>query len=116
MSMINKRIAVFILFLTSIVILGLFIKNNTDNQVKESKVVGLIIEFENGTTESEVKTILENYNMTVNYSIDYNSQMLGNMYYTKVEENKMMNLRDELKECGNWTLYQKRKLLYNFDI
>jgi hypothetical protein len=97
MSMINKRIAVFILFLTSIVILGFFIKNYTDNQVKESQVVGLIIEFENGTTEPEVKTILENYNMTVNYSIDYNSQMLGKMYYTKVDENKMMNLRDELK-------------------
>ena len=95
--MINKRIAVFILVLTSIVILGFFIKYYTDNQVKESQVVGLIIEFENGTSESEVKTILENYNMTVNYSIEYNPQMLGKVYYTKVDENKMMNLRDELK-------------------
>jgi hypothetical protein len=86
MSMINKRIAVFILFLTSIVFLGIFVKNYTDNQVKESKVVGLIIEFENGTTESGVKNILENYNMTVNYSIDHNSQMLGSIHYIKVEE------------------------------
>jgi hypothetical protein len=97
MSMINKRIAVFILFLTSIVFLGVLVKNNTDNQVKESKAVGLIIEFENGTTESEVRNIHGKYNMTVNYSIDYNSQMLGTMYYTEVEENKMMNLREELK-------------------
>jgi hypothetical protein len=96
---INKRITVFIISLITIVLIGFFIINyiGINKQVKESQVVGLIIEFENGTTESEVKAILENYNMTVNYSIEYNSNNLGKFYYVVVEENKIKNIRDELK-------------------
>lgn len=75
MSKIKKEnAAVFIFFLTLIVLLGLTIKTSID-MIKETqtpKVGGLDIEFKNGTTESEVKTILENYNMTVNYTIEYN--------------------------------------------
>lgn len=40
---------------------------------REVKIDSFLIQFENGTTEPEVKAILENYNMTLNYSIDCNS-------------------------------------------
>lgn len=42
---------------------------------QEIQISGLFIEFENGTTEPEVRSILENYNLTANYSIDYNSDI-----------------------------------------
>ncbi|AKJ37296.1 hypothetical protein MCM1_0178 [Methanosarcina barkeri CM1] len=42
-------------------------------ETQTPKAGGLGIQFENGTTESEVETILENCNMTVNYTIDYDS-------------------------------------------
>jgi hypothetical protein len=67
-------------------------------QAQEPKVAGLYIQFENGTTEPEVKTILENY-MTVNYTIDYNSNIGRGMYYIKVDKDKM----NELKKGENWT-------------
>ena len=105
MSKINKRIAIFILFLTFIVLLGFFIKNNTDTnkQVKESKVVGFVIQFEDGTTEPEVKAILENYNMILNYSIDCNWNNGGYKYYIKVYKDKRMDMINELKKDENWT-------------
>jgi hypothetical protein len=101
MSKITKTTAVFIIFLTLAVLLGLFIKTPIDmiEQAREVKVAGLSIKFENGTTEPEVKTILENYNMTVNYTIDYNSNIGRAMYYIKVDNDKI----NELKKDENWT-------------
>lgn len=72
-------IAAFIVFLTIVIPLTLFTPThvvskmyvNTNTPGQEQQIGSLFIEFENETTESEVKTILENYNMTVSYSMDY---------------------------------------------
>jgi hypothetical protein len=57
---------------------------------------------QDGTTESEVKTILENHNMTMNYNIDYNSTM-PNRYYIIVDKDKIMDIKDEFSKEKNWT-------------
>lgn len=96
-----------IIFLIIVVPLVLFTsspnvdsKMSVDNEtpVKEQQVAGLLIEFENGTTEPEVKDILENCNMTRNWIIEYNADNMGNMYYVKVDEDKRNKLRNE----ENW--------------
>ncbi|WP_229394898.1 hypothetical protein [Methanosarcina sp. DH1] len=66
--------------------------------VKEQQIAGLFIEFENGTTEQEVKTILENSNIPVNYSIDYNTDISAGRNYAKVEKDKKMAVVDEFKK------------------
>jgi ribosomal protein L20A (L18A) len=75
-------------------------------QVSEAQVAGLFIEFEDGTTESEVKAIvkavLDNYNMTVN-TIDYNYSIMPSRYYIKVDKAKIMDIRDELRKEKIWT-------------
>ena len=100
MSKISKMITVFIVFLILVVLLGLFMKSSIDmlKQTQEPKVGGLGIHFVNGTTEPEVKTILENYNMTVNYTIDYNSNTMRENYYIKVDKDKSTNLMNELRK------------------
>ena len=75
-------------------------------QVPEAQVAGLFIEFEDGTTESEVKAIvkavLDNYNMTVN-TIDYNYSIMPSRYYIIVDKAKIMDIRDELRKEEIWT-------------
>jgi hypothetical protein len=99
----NKKIAVFISILTLVVLTGIFIKISIDmlTQTKEPEVGGLGIHFENGTIEPEVKAILENYNMTVNYSIDYNSTTMPENYYIKVDNIKKMDIINELGKNKN---------------
>ena len=113
----NKITVVLSVFMVLIVLLVLFIKTpidlkipvdtevpvdnmsvNAQNPVQELKVGGLFIEFEEGTTEPEVKAILENCNMTRNWIIEYNVDSMGNIYYVKVDENK----KDELSKKENW--------------
>jgi cell division protein YceG involved in septum cleavage len=74
MSKINNIFAVFLVFLLLIVLMGLHISpNNMIKHTQKPEVSGLSIRFENETTEPEVKSILENHNMTVSYSIFRNS-------------------------------------------
>jgi hypothetical protein len=74
MSKISKVKVVFIVLLTLVLLVGLFMTLlDMISKTQEPKVSGFGIHFENGTTDSEIKTILENCNMTVNYTIDYNS-------------------------------------------
>ena len=70
--------------------------------IPEVKVAGFIIQFENGTTEPEVRTILENYNMTLNYTINYNSDGIEPYYYIIVDKDKITNARSELGKVKNW--------------
>ena len=102
MSKIKKGIAVFIIFLTFIIVLYEFIQLP---MYQEAKAYGFFIEFENGITEPEVKTILENYNMILNYSIDCsNASNGGQKYYIKVYKNNLSDLvGDGLRKDGNWT-------------
>jgi hypothetical protein len=106
MSKVNKEIAIFIVFLILVVLLlGLAIKTSIE-MIKETqipKVGGLDIQFENETTESEVKTILENYNMTVNYTIDYGSDYMLERHYITVDQDKRMDIMNELRKDKNLT-------------
>lgn len=76
---------------------------NTEITTRESQVGGFFIEFEDGTTESEVKAILESYNMPMNYSIDYNSNIMQSRYYIIVDNDKTKGIMDELRKEENWT-------------
>lgn len=52
---------------------------NMQSPIKESRVVGSCIEFEDGITEQEVKAILENCNINRNYIIEYNADYMENV-------------------------------------
>jgi hypothetical protein len=69
MNKIEKGIAVFIVLLILVVI---YVFINLP-MYREPVVGGLIIDFKDGTTEPEVKAILENCSVPVNYTIDYNT-------------------------------------------
>ena len=75
---------------------------HTERTTHELQVSGFFIEFEDGTTESEVKDILESCNMPLNYSIDYNSDIMLSRYYITVDNNKTKGIMDELRK-ENWT-------------
>lgn len=99
-------IAVFIAFLILFIPLVLFTPTHvdskmsvdTENSVQGVRAGGLFIEFEDGTTEPEVKAILENCNMTRNCILEYNVDYMGNIYYVKVDDDK----RDDLRKEKNW--------------
>ncbi|PAV14543.1 hypothetical protein ASJ81_01080 [Methanosarcina spelaei] len=77
MNKIKKGIAVVIVLLI-LVVIYVFIHLP---MYQEPEVSGLIIDFKNGTTEPEVKAILENCNMSVNYTIDYNTTSFQDDHY-----------------------------------
>lgn len=99
-------IAAFTVFLVLVIPFVLFTPTHvvsemsvdTETSIHEPRVGGLFIEFEEGTSEPEVKAILENCNMTRNWIIKYNVDYMGDIYYVKVDEDK----RDELNKEGNW--------------
>jgi hypothetical protein len=78
-------------------------------ETQTPKVGGLDIQFENGTTESEVKAILENYNMTVNYTIDYDSDYMLKRDYITVDQDKKMDIMNELRKDENFTYHTEIK-------
>lgn len=104
MTKISKVTVVLIVFLI-LVVFGLFIKIpiNMIKQAQEPKIGGLYIQFENGITEPEVKTILENYNMTMDYTIDYDSDDMLKRYYISVDQDKRIDIINELRKDENWT-------------
>ncbi|AKB83742.1 hypothetical protein MSBR3_3164 [Methanosarcina barkeri 3] len=77
----------------------------------DTKVYHLLIEFEDGTTEPEVKAILEKYNTAMN-AIEYNSDLQPERYYLTVDADKRMDVRDQLRKDENWT----DPIYFNHDI
>jgi hypothetical protein len=63
-------------------------------------VGGMSIKFKDGVSESEVKSILQNYNMTRNYRITYDSPTHGENYYIIVNKDKIMDIREIEKEIN----------------
>ncbi len=99
MNKIKKGIAVVIVLLI-LVVIYVFIHLP---MYQEPKVGGLYIQFENGTTEPEVKTILENYNMTMDYTIYYDSDDMLKRYYISIDQGKKTDIINELRKDENWT-------------
>ncbi|WP_440947030.1 UPF0228 family protein [Methanosarcina sp. T3] len=122
MGKINKEIAIFVVFLILVVLWGLFIKTPVDTEPtvnNELKVCGIYVQFENGTSESEVETILENYNMTVNYSIEYNNRNMADDYYIMLDKDER-DVRRELsegmkEEKKEWTVFSPSHVVRNGD-
>lgn len=113
MSKINKEIAIFIIFLTLVALWGLFVKvpaEDVKTPYSESKVGGMAIQFEDGISESEVKAILQNYNMTRNYRLTYDTKYSDMDYYIMADKENWSDIRRELvtemKENNkkNWTI------------
>lgn len=100
MSKINKELAILIAFLILIVFAGTFMKTPVDTKtpVKELKAAGLFIKFEDGVSESEVKTILGSYNLTMNYSIKYNTHYVEGKYYIILDKDNWDVRREISKE------------------
>ncbi|AAM07380.1 TPA: UPF0228 family protein [Methanosarcina acetivorans] len=104
MGKISTELAIFVIFLILVVLWGLFIKTPVDKEPtvnNELKVCGIYVQFENGTSDYEVETILENYNMTVNYSIEYNNRNMADDCYImldKDERDVRRELSEEMKE------------------
>ena len=100
MSRINKKVAFFIVFLILVIIAGLFVKIPVDTETQvndELKVGGMYIQFEDGISDSEVQTILESYNLTMNYSIKYNIDHVADKYYIMLDKDNW-DIRRELSQ------------------
>ena len=100
MSRINKKVAFFIVFLILVIIAGLFVKIPVDTKTQvndELKVGGMYIQFEDGISDSEVQTILESYNLTMNYSIKYNIDHVADKYYIMLDKDNW-DIRRELSQ------------------
>jgi hypothetical protein len=100
MSKINKEIIFFIIFFILVMIAGLFIKTpvNTSAPLPDSQVGGLYIRFKDGISESEVKAILQNINMTRNYRMEYDTNTTGERYYIMVDKDNW-DIRNELNKA-----------------
>lgn len=67
---------------------------------KQSDVVaGLVIQFRDGTTELEAKTILNNYSLPT-YKLDYDIYNVPG-YYVMID--KTNDIKDELRKRPDWT-------------
>ena len=99
MSKINKCIVIFIVILILVVVAGLSIKMpvNTKTPVSELKVAGMVIQFKDGISEPEVKAILQNINMTMNYSMEYDANTTDEIYYIMVDKDNW-DIRHELSK------------------
>ncbi|MCC4768312.1 hypothetical protein FXW07_17345 [Methanosarcina sp. DH1] len=96
MSKINKKQAVLIIFLTLLLIVGLLIKMpvNTNTPAPESQVAGIYIQFKDGISEPEVKDILQNISMALNYSMEYDTNTTAERYYIIVDKDNWDIRRD----------------------
>lgn len=99
MRKINREIVIFTTFLTLVVIAGLFIKMpvNTNTPAPELQVAGMVIQFKDGTSEPEVKAILQNINITMNYSMEYGINTTDEIYYIMVDKDNW-DIRRELSK------------------
>ncbi len=121
MSKVNKQLAILIFLLILVVLAGMFVKKPIDTKtpVKELKVAGLSIEFEDGVSESEVKAILESHNLTMNYSINYNTDDISDKYYIMLDTDNW-DVRRELtkemkKEKKDWIVSSPAQVIRKGD-
>jgi len=123
MSKINKEIVIFIVFLTLVTLWGLFVKmpvEDTKTPYPESKVGSMAIQFKDGISESEVKAILQNYNMTRNYRLTYDTNYSDMDYYIMADKDNWNNIRRELvtemkKDKKDWTISKPAQVMKKGD-
>ncbi|WP_231591863.1 UPF0228 family protein [Methanosarcina sp. WH1] len=74
----------------------------------ESQVAGMAIQFKAGISESEVKAILQNYNMIRNYRMTYDTTS-PEKYYIVADKDNWSDIRRELvnemkEDKKDWTI------------
>lgn len=89
-------IATFIVFL----IIGIQLLFTPTKELPKVKVAGLIIQFRDGVTEQESKTILKNCNLTT-YKLDYAVENMPDKYYIVADKDKAAKIKYELRK-ENW--------------
>lgn len=100
MSKTSKAIIFLAIFLTLVVISVQFPKTpvNTHNSGSDSQVGCLCVQFKDGTSESEVKAILQNINMTRNYRMTYDTNDTDERYYIEVDKDNWA-IRNEFNKA-----------------
>jgi hypothetical protein len=73
----------------------------TEMSDNDSQVSGLIIQFRDGITEQDSKSVLENYNLTM-YKLDYNVYDMDK-YYIIVDKDKAGGIKGEFGKEESWT-------------
>jgi len=106
-SNVKKEIVAFIVLLIFIVLWALFTPSpvNTNTPIPYSQVGGMDIQFKDGVTEPEVRAILQKTNMTMDYSMEYDSNATDERYYIMVGKDKISYVRDESRKVKSWTEY-----------
>lgn len=89
---------------------------NSNILVPESQVGGMDIQFKDGISEPEVKTILQNVNMTMNYSMEYDNNITDERYYIMVDKDKIAGVRSEIEKNGIWKAYAPTIIKENYYI
>ena len=75
-----------IALLFCIVLLSLIILNYTIGKEEYKNVVGIDIAFEENTTEKEVISILDSYNLTLPYELKYNITDITPVFYSTISD------------------------------
>lgn len=65
-------------------------------------ISGLVIQFRDGITLSEIRAILENYSLPTD-KLDYNFYGMPDKYYIIVDKDKIIDVEGELRKEENWT-------------
>lgn len=121
MSKINKEIVIILVFLIIAVLWGLLSRVPVEDKKApetESQVAGMTILFKDGTSESEVKNVLQNCNMTRNYRMTYDNS--SEKYYIMVDKDNWSDIRHELvteitKEKKEWIISSHAQVIKKGD-
>lgn len=94
-------IILFILIVAIILILSINTENDENNTViDELKIGGLVVAFEEGVTEKDARSVIENYDLIRNNTFKYNYSKPN--FYTIVDKNNFtMGYYDKLL-AKNW--------------
>ena len=70
---------------------------DVNRPIHEPQVGGLLIEFEEETSEQEVKAILKSFSMGM-YPLEYDVNFTADRYYLKVDRGEREDISDKFKE------------------
>jgi len=76
---------------------------------KNKNVVGFDIAFEENTSENEVRSILDSYNLILPYELNYNVTDIGPFFYITIPEEDIDIIKNNLNEKGIYPLKTSKK-------
>jgi len=81
-----------------IVLLSLIFFNYVIEKEEYKNVVGISIAFEENATENEVRSILDSYNLTLPYELDYNITNTRPIFYSTISDADFESIENSLSE------------------